>query len=119
MELKTLPARFFITDSGSNPVRSFLLELSVSDRKIVGVAISRVEWGWPVGMPVCRFLSDQVWEIRISLSTHRIVRVLFTPFEGEAILLHAFVKKTEKTPRSELEIATRRRKQLMEAQSNE
>lgn len=119
MEPKTLPARFFLTDSGSAPVREFLLDLSADDRKTVGIAIARVEFGWPVGMPICRILVDQIWEVRVSLATHKIVRILFTPYEGEAILLHAFVKKTQKTPKSELAIAIRRKKQLLEAHRNE
>lgn len=109
---KTLPARFFSTALGSEPVRDFLMELSVEDRRTVGVQIAKIEFGWPVGMPVCRLLRDGVYEVRVNISSGRIVRVLFTPFGGEAILFHAFVKKAQKTPSRDIDLAIQRKKLL-------
>jgi phage-related protein len=52
-----------------------------------------------------------VWEDRSRLKGGRIARVLFTVRAGEMALLHGFVKKSQKTPVQDLELA-RRRKEL-------
>lgn len=109
---KTLPVKFFAATSGSEPVRDFLMELSADDRRIVGIQIAKIEFGWPIGMPICRLLREHVYEVRVNISNGRIVRVLFTPFRGEAILLHAFVKKTQKTPGNDIDLAIQRKKLL-------
>ena len=110
--MKTLPIRFYATTTGSEPVREFLMDLASDDRRTVGIQIARVEYGWPIGMPVCRHIRDGVYEVRVNISSGRIVRVLFTPFDGEAILLHAFVKKTQKTPAKDIDLAIQRKKSL-------
>ena len=55
---KKVPAVFFRSDSGSEPVREWLLGLDKGDRKSIGTDIQTVEFGWPVGMPVCRLMGD-------------------------------------------------------------
>lgn len=74
--------------------------------------MAKIEFGWPIGMPVCRLLRDSIYEARVNISSGRIVRVLFTPFDGEAILLHAFIKKTQKTPKNDIDLAIQRKKLL-------
>ena len=66
-ELKKLPAVFYRSPSGSEPVREWLKELSFADRRLVGQDIALVEFGWPVGMPVCRSLGDWLREVRSNL----------------------------------------------------
>ena len=56
-ERKQLPARFFESETGRAPVREWLLDLSADGRKAIGDDIRTAEFGWPVGMPLCR--SDQ------------------------------------------------------------
>ena len=63
-ELKKLPARFFRSAAGNEPVRDWLLALSKADRKRIGVDISTVEYGWPIGMPMCRAMGKRLWEVR-------------------------------------------------------
>lgn len=109
---KSLPVRFFANTTGNEPVRDFLLELSIEDRRTVGIQIAKIEFGWPIGMPVCRLLRDGIYEVRANISNGRIVRVLFTPIDGEAVLLHAFIKKTQKTPLKEIDVAIMRKKLL-------
>ena len=111
---KRIRARFFESDLGKLPVREWLLSLPVQDRKIVGNDIAAAEFGWPVGMPLCRSISGRkgLWEIRCKLSGERIARVFFAVREGEMILLHGFIKKSQKTPERELEIAVRRMRGL-------
>lgn len=109
---KKLQARFFESASGRKPVREWLLELSVEDRREIGKDIQKVEFGWPIGMPSCRPLGDGLYEVRSDLSGGRIARVLFGIVKDEAVLLHGFIKKTQKTPQAELDTARKRQKEL-------
>src|SRR5213082_2482936 len=88
------------------PVREWLKGLSEDDRKRIGADIKTVEFGWPIGMPVCKPLRDGVYEVRTSLAQNRIARVLFyIDKKGRMILLHGFIKKTQKTPPEDLDLA--------------
>ena len=111
-ELKKLPARFFRSSTGNEPVRDWLLALPKPDRKRIGVDISTVEYGWPIGMPACRSMGKGLWEVRSELTQNRIARVLFCIAENNMILLHGFIKKTRKTPGADLDIALTRKKEL-------
>lgn len=90
------------------------MSLAADDRRRIGEDIRTAEFGWPLGMPLCRSLASHkgLWEIRTALSDKRIARVLFCVHQGERVLLHGFLKKTQKTPRAELETAARRMKGL-------
>src|SRR4030088_1144038 len=97
---KRVPAIFFRTGAGGEPVREWLKGLPLSeDRKRIGEDIKTVEFGWPIGMPVCRPLGDGLYEVRTNLSQNRISRVLFyIDKKCRMVLLHGFIKKTRKTP---------------------
>jgi len=58
-EQKILPAKFFYTSSGTESVKEWLRELDRDDRRIIGEDIRTVEFGWPIGMPVCRSIVDR------------------------------------------------------------
>jgi phage-related protein len=107
---KRLPARFYRTLSGREPVREWLRELPEDDRKIVGEDIKDVEFSWPLGMPLVRSLGRGLWEVRTTLTQGRIARVIFSVEHGQMFLLHAFIKKTQETPQSELDLALKRMK---------
>jgi phage-related protein len=109
-ELKRLPARFYRTDSGREPVREWLLGLPLEDRKILGEDIKDVEYSWPIGMPLVRSLGNGLWEVRSNLTDGRIGRVIFSVEKDCMVLLHGFVKKTRKTPRLDVELALKRKK---------
>jgi phage-related protein len=103
---KRIPAIFFRTKAGGEPVRDWLKSLGRADRKQIGTDIMTVEFGWPIGMPVCRSLGHGLYEVRTSLSNNRISRVLFYVDKlGRMVLLHGFIKKTQKTPAEELNLA--------------
>jgi phage-related protein len=106
---KRVQAIFFRTDAGGEPVREWLKSLSSNeDRKRVGEDIKTVEFGWPIGMPVCRPLGDGVYEVRSNLSQNRIARTLFYIDKmGRMVLLHGFIKKTRRTPDEDLDLARR------------
>jgi len=108
--MKRLPARFYRSDSGREPVREWLKSLDTEDRRIIGEDIKDVEFSWPIGMPLARSLGRGLWEVRSSLPHGRIARVLFCGEEGCMVLLHGFIKKTQKTPAQEIDLAIRRKK---------
>jgi phage-related protein len=74
---KKLPARFYISRAGRNPVREWILELSSDNRHTVGKDIQKVEFGWPIGRPHCAPLGQSLWEVRSNLDDGRIARVIF------------------------------------------
>jgi len=105
---KRIAAIFYRTDAGGEPVRDWLKGLSPEDRKRIGEDIKTVEFGWPVGMPVCKPLSNGIYEVRSSLAQNQIARVLFyIDKRSRMVLLHGFIKKTQKTPQEDLELARR------------
>lgn len=110
--MKIITVKFFKNESGKEPVREWLLELSKEEIKIIGADIKTVEFGWPIGMPVCKPLGDGLYEVRSHLNSSKIARVIFTLHKGEMILLHAFIKKTQKTPDKELDLARKRLRSL-------
>lgn len=110
--LKKLEARFFKLGSGKEPVREWLLDLDKEDRRTIGVDIKTVEFGWPIGMPVCKPLGRGLYEVRSNLKDGKIARILFCIQGNVMILLHAFIKKSQKTPSKELELAYKRLKEL-------
>ncbi|MEQ9643595.1 MAG: type II toxin-antitoxin system RelE/ParE family toxin [Alphaproteobacteria bacterium] len=94
------------------PVRDWLLGLAPRDRRLVGRDIATAEFGWPVGMPTCRPLGRGLFEIRSSISDGRIARVILAVADERMVLLHGFVKKTQRTPKPDIDVALRRLKEL-------
>jgi len=109
---KKVPAVFYRSKNGNEPVREWLLELTKQDRKTLGGDIQTVEFGWPIGMPVCRPMGDGLYEVRTNLGDKKIARVLFFFKNGKMVLLHGFIKKTQKTPKQDLELAKKRKKEV-------
>ena len=106
-KVKKITAVFFATETGAEPVRDWLKDLSKADRIKIGGDICTVELGWPSGMPVCRTLGDGLYEVRTRLSD-RTARVLFGIEGDEMLLLHGFIKKSQKTPKDDLAMARNR-----------
>ena len=100
-----------MTEAGTEPVRDWLRTLSATDRKLIGENIKTVQFGWPLGMPLVDHLGGDIWEVRSRLDT-RIARMLFANEGNFMILLHAFIKKQQKTPKPDLDLAKDRLKQL-------
>lgn len=111
-DVKRVPAAFYELPSGRQPVREWLKNLSSADRKIIGEDIKFLEFGWPVGMPLCRALGSSIWEVRSQITEGRISRVLFIIKDGRMVLLHAFIKKTQKTPHADRDLALKRKKEI-------
>jgi phage-related protein len=112
--LKPIPLAFWRTSAGREPVRDWLNELPREDKRTIGRDIAQVQFGWPVGLPLCRSLAGGLWEVRSSLPSKREARVFFGFHEGMLIALHAIIKKTQKTAAEDLALA---RKRLKDVQS--
>jgi phage-related protein len=111
-----LTVRFYRSDTGTEPVRRWLKSLSVEQKKAIGEDIKTVQFGWPLGMPLVEKLSPHLWEVRTKFSDG-IARVLFTVDGNLMILLHGFIKKSQKIPKQELSTAKTRLRNYQEAES--
>ena len=107
-----LSVAFFRTETGREPVREWLKSLSRGNRRIIGEDIKTVQFGWPLGMPLVRKLDKSLWEVRVRLPDG-IARILFTTGTQRMILLHGFIKKSQKTPREDLELAKTRLRMIL------
>jgi phage-related protein len=110
--MKRLPASFYQLPSGREPVREWLRSLGEEDRRVICEDIKDIEFSWPIGMPLCRSLGKGLWEVRSDLSGGRIARVIFCVADSLMILLHGFIKKTQKTSAADLELALKRKKDV-------
>lgn len=108
---KILSVDFYAESNGNEPVRKWLKSQEKEIRSIIGRDICTVQEGWPLGMPLVRSLGTGLWEVRSDIP-NGIARIIFIIKEGQMILLHVFIKKTQKTPLKDIEIARKRAKQL-------
>jgi len=109
---KKIVVVFYQSSLGNEPVREWLKSLHVEDRQIIGTDIKTVEYGWPIGMPVARPLGNKLYEVRSNLTDKKIARVIFTIIDHYMVLLHGFIKKTQQTPKEEIDLATKRMKDI-------
>ncbi|MEL6502771.1 MAG: type II toxin-antitoxin system RelE/ParE family toxin [Cyanobacteria bacterium J06648_1] len=103
------------------PVKDWLKTLAREDCRIIGSDIkdvlkdtaSHIEFSFPIDLPLCRSLSGykDLWEVRSKITGGKIARVIFYISNGEMILIHGFVKKSQKTPRKEMDLAVKRQKE--------
>ena len=105
---RPLAVVFFQTAAGNEPVREWLKDLPREARRIL-----TVQYAWPLGKPLVDHLGDGIWEIRSRLKA-TIARTIFIVVDQEIVLLHAFIKKSQKTPKEDLELARKRRRMYLE-----
>lgn len=111
--MKRLNVKFYRSATGNEPVREWLKGLRKEDKLIIGEDIKTIEYGWPLGMPLVRKLDKDLWEVRSDLNNKEISRVLFTVINAIMVLLHGFIKKSQKTPPNDLKIAKDRRDRVL------
>jgi phage-related protein len=109
---RKIPVVFYRTRGGSEVVRDWLRALDERERNAIGLDLMRIQFRWPVGMPLCRSMGDGLWELRTGLPSNRIARVLFCVVQERILILNGFIKKTQKTPKEELALAHRRMKEF-------
>jgi phage-related protein len=97
---RKIPVVFYSTRAGTEVVRDWLRGLHEGDRNAIGQDL------------MCRPLGDGLWEVRSDLASSRIARVLFSIAGDRIVALHGFIKKTQKTPDSDLALARRRKREF-------
>lgn len=107
-----MPVRFYRSEAGRDPVRDWLRGLDKDDRRAIGLDLMRVQFGWPIGKPLVRSLKDGLWEVRSSLPSQRIARLILCFHDQMLVVLHGFIKKTQKTLADDLAMAKRRMKEV-------
>ena len=110
---RKIPVVFYRTAAGSEVVRDWLRDLVEDDRNAIGQDLMRVQFRWPVGMPLCRPMKDGLWDVRSSLPSGRIARMLYCVHQDRILVLSAFIKKSQKTPDEELALARKRMREFV------
>ena len=95
-----VPVRFYRTEMGTEPVLEWLRGLERGDRRAIGMDLMRV-------------LKDGLWEVRSTLPSNRIARLILCFHQGTLVVLHGFIKKTRKTPAEDIALARRRMKEVI------
>jgi phage-related protein len=103
-----IPVRFYRTAAGREPVLEWLRGLDKEDRRAIGLDLMRVQFGWPIGMPLVRSLKDGLWEVRSTLPSRRIARLILCFHENKIVALHGFIKKTQRSPLEDIDVARKR-----------
>lgn len=102
---------FFRNGSGREYVRDWIKSLPDKGKKAIGVDIRHIQNCWPIGKPTVDSIGDGIWEVRTELEKGW-ARILFCFHANEMILLHGFMKKSNKTPRKDIDTAKNRMSKL-------
>mgnify|MGYP000338946147 CR=1 FL=1 len=103
---------FYRTNGGKEPVRDWLVGLDPANRREIGLDLQRVQYRWPIGMPLVRPLRGGLFEVRTNLPDKTIARLLFCFHGGELFALHGFIKKSQRTPPEDLQLARKRKAEV-------
>ena len=102
---------FFQTARGDYPVKDFIEEQDEATKTKIGHSVRLlIDYGPFLKPPDIKKLRDKLYELRIPGRTA--VRIFYTITGGEYYLLHAFKKKTQKTPAREMKVAIDRIKEI-------
>lgn len=105
---------FYRTAAGNEIIKDWLRSFAKPDRAILGEDLKTVQIGFPMGLPLCRSLGQGLWEVRSSLTGNREARMIFYHDSEVAalVVLHGFLKKSQKTPKGEIDTALRRKREF-------
>src|ERR1700690_2976162 len=92
-----MPVRFHRTAAGGLPVLDWLRGLDKDDRHAIGLDLMRVQFGWPIGRPLVGSLKDGLWEVRSSLPSQRIARLILCFHDQMLVVLHGHRKRQRMT----------------------
>jgi phage-related protein len=106
---------FYKSLGGNEPVREWLVQLPEQSRRAVGMDLQRVQFRFPVGMSLVRPMGHGLFEVRTNLPDRTMARILFCFHDGALYALNGFIKKSQKTPEAELELARKRQKEIENA----
>ena len=118
MEFKVV---FYRDNKGNNPVEKFLLGLVTTNKILFNKTtngIEKLRYRAYHREPLSKYLEPGLWELRIRAGTD-ILRIVYTFRKGQIIiLLHVFIKKQQKTPARELELAKKRLREIELREAN-
>lgn len=106
--------RFYETPTGNKVVKDWLLSFTKPDRAVLGEDLKTVQFGFPMGLPLCRSLGNGLWEVRSTLPVMRSeARMIFYQDSDAAalVVVHGFIKKTQKTPKRDIDLALHRKQE--------
>lgn len=112
---------FYRTKSGDEPVKMYMMELASRSDKDSRVKLNKIQdyiqilsiSGTRAGLPFVKHLEGDIWELRPLRD-----RILFAGWvDGQFVLLHHFMKRTQKTPKREIEQAKRNLSDFIERSS--
>lgn len=104
--------KFYLKPNGESPVQNFLDKLDLRSKTKVADAIKILSESGPfLKPPYMKKLVPNLYELRIKSQVA--VRIFYSPKTNSYYLLHAFIKKSDKTPAKELRIAIDRMKELI------
>jgi len=106
---------FYRTAVGNNVVLDWIRSFAKEDRTILGEDLKTVQIGFPMGLPLCRSLGNGLWEVRSTLPIMRAeARMIFFQDSGthSLVVVHGFIKKSQKTPKRDIDIALRRKAEV-------
>ncbi|MCR5833438.1 MAG: type II toxin-antitoxin system RelE/ParE family toxin [Selenomonadaceae bacterium] len=111
---------FYETEDGKQPIEDFLNELDVKTRaKMISLMEILQEKGTSLREPYTKHLDDGIFELRCSSSVN-VSRALFFFYIGNKIIItNGFIKKTQKTPRKEIQLAKNRRTEYLRRERNQ
>lgn len=109
--MTTYEITFYTKPDGVEPAKDFVVNLSPKiQAKVIRILDILEEYGTDLRMPYSRLLRDGIYEIRI-IQGNNCARILyFFTYGNKIILTNGFIKKTQKTPKREIEIARKYRK---------
>lgn len=103
--------KFFQTSNGKSPIEDFITEQDINTRAKISLSIRLLANQGPfLKPPYIKKLQNKLYEMRISADVQ--IRIFYTILKSEYYLLHAFVKKTQKTPLKELKIGIKRMNEI-------
>ncbi len=113
--MHSFSVEFYTKDNGEKPAREFLLKLNTKMRaKMSGLIEVLEEKGNTLREPYSKAVDDGIFELRCKFGSD-ITRILYFFYDGRKIILtNGFVKKTQKMPSKELDMAKKYRKDYLE-----
>jgi phage-related protein len=104
------PIVWYRTPSGREIVREVVSELDKADRQIVGSDLKLTQFRFPKGAPILKPLGSGLYEVRSTISGRREFRcvLVYDGSEDTLVIVHAFVKKSQKMPLADMNLAKAR-----------
>lgn len=114
---KSFMVEFYETEDGKKPVEDFLDSLdNKTASKMLGLMELLEEKGDGLRMPYSKHLGNGIFELRCKLGTNNTRALYFFYYGGKIVITNGFVKKTQRTPPSEIKLSKHRREEWIKRQ---